>query len=105
MDRVVADAWQWWGEYEGSPSWVAPVRIAHDRNRIKVHFSADEPGLWKLIVDGRFAAAWAGSSWKETAEFDLPAGEHLFRVMWYKEPPRDFNKKVPGKLQIEFSGG
>jgi len=103
MDRVVADAWQWGGEYEGSPSWVAPVRIAHDRNRMTVHFSANEPGLWKLIVDGRFAAAWAGSSWKETTEFDLPAGEHLFRVMWHKEPPRDFNKKVPGKLQIEFS--
>jgi tetratricopeptide (TPR) repeat protein len=103
MDRVVADAWQWGGEFAGSPSWVAPVRNAHDRSRLTVHFAGSEPGLWKLTVDGRFAAAWAGSSGKETAEFELPAGEHLFRVIWHKDPPREFNKKVPGKIQIEFS--
>jgi len=97
MDRVVADAWQWGGEFGGSPSWVAPVRNAHDDNRMAARFSANEPGLWKLIVDGRFATAWAGSSWKETTEFNLPAGKHFFRVIWHKEPPPGFRQKSTGE--------
>jgi hypothetical protein len=99
MDRVVADAWQWGGVYEGSPSWVAPVRNAYERKNMTVHFSANGPGLWKLIVDGQFAAAWAGSFRREPVEFSLPAGEHLFRVVGYGGLPPEVNKKVPFNLE------
>ena len=99
MDRVVADAWQWGGVYEGSPSWVAPVRNAYKRKNMTLHFSANGPGLWKLIVDGQFAAAWAGSFRTEPVEFSLPAGEHLFRVVGYGGLPPEVNKKVPFNLE------
>ena len=102
MDRVAADAWQWGGAYEGLPSWVAPVRNAHERKKMTIHFSASGPGLWKLIVDGQFAAAWAGPFRREPWEFALPVGEHLFRVVGYGDLPPDFNKKLPFNLEIQF---
>jgi hypothetical protein len=102
MDRVAADAWQWGGAYEGSPSWVAPVRNAHERKKMTIQFSGTTPGLWKLIVDGRFAAAWAGSCRREHLEFALPGGEHLFRVVGCGDLPPGLNIKSPFHLAIEF---
>jgi hypothetical protein len=67
-----------------------------------IHFSASAPGLWKLIVDGQFAAAWAGSFRREPLEFALPVGEHLFRVVGYGSLPPDFNKKLPFHLEVTF---
>jgi hypothetical protein len=67
-----------------------------------VHFSANGPGLWKLIVDGQFAAAWAGSFRREPVEFSLSAGEHLFRVVGYGDLPPDVNKKLPFNLEVRF---
>ena len=102
MDRVAADAWQWGGVYEGLPSWVAPVRNAHERKKMTIQFSGTTPGLWKLVVDGQFAAAWAGSFRGEPLEFALPGGEHLFRVVGCGDLPPDLNIKLPFHLEVRF---
>jgi tetratricopeptide (TPR) repeat protein len=104
MDRVVGDAWRWGWAYEGCTSWVAPFRIGQVRKRIEIHFSGDHQRAWKLLLDGRFVAAWAGSSWHEIKAFSLPTGEHVFRLVQYREPTLLDQRILPFNLEIRIKG-
>ncbi len=102
MDRVVGDAWRWGWAYEGCTSWVAPFRIGQVRKRMEIKFSGDHQRAWKLLLDGRFVAAWAGSSWHETKTFSLPAGEHVFRLVQYRGPTLLDQRILPFNLEIRM---
>ena len=102
MDRVVADAWRWGGIFDRSVFWVAPFRTAQAQKRIEIKFSGNLQGACKLILDGRFVTAWAGTSWHEIKLFSIPAGEHVFRLAQYQNIPPDERKKPPFALEIQF---
>jgi O-antigen ligase/tetratricopeptide (TPR) repeat protein len=102
MDRVVTDAWRWGGISEGSVFWVAPFRTAQAQKRIEIKFSGNLQGACKLILDGRFVTAWAGTSWHEIKLFSIPAGEHVFRLAQYQNIPPEERKKPPFTLEIQF---
>jgi tetratricopeptide (TPR) repeat protein len=102
MDRVVEDAWRWGWAYEGCTSWVAPFRIGQLAKRIEIHFSGEHQRAWKLLLDGRFVAAWSAATWEETKALSLPAGEHLFRLVQYREPSLLDTRILPFNLEIRI---
>ncbi|GAI59496.1 unnamed protein product, partial [marine sediment metagenome] len=102
MDRIVPDAWTWSGNYEGLPSWKAPFRIAEPLNGLRIKFTGEEKGAWKLLLDGRFIEAWAGSKWVEDRPVTVPAGEHEFRLIYYGNIFPSEKKKPPFTLQVHF---
>jgi hypothetical protein len=102
MDRVVEDAWRWGWAYEGCTSWVAPFRIGQVAKRIEIHFSGEHQRAWKLLLDGRFVAAWSAATWEETKALSVPAGEHLFRLVQYREPSLLDTRILPFNLEIRI---
>jgi O-antigen ligase len=102
MDRVVGDAWRWGGIYEGIVLWVAPFRTAHTQKRLEIKFSGNLQGAWKLILDGRFVTAWAGTTWREVTTFPFPAGEHVFRLIQYHNVSPEDGGKPSFSLEIQF---
>jgi len=102
MDRIVADAWNWAGNYGGLPSWRAPFRVSRPFEDIDISFAGDGEGAWKLLLDGRFVEAWAGGTWKGRRAVSIPAGEHELRVVYYGTVFSWEKKKPPFILQIHF---
>jgi O-antigen ligase len=102
MDRVVPDAWRWDRIDEGFIFWMAPFRVARAQKGVEIKFFSNFQGVRKLILDGRFVTAWAGSSWHEIKTFPIPAGEHVFRLVQYQDISPEERKKTPFTLEIDF---
>ena len=102
MDRIVADAWKWAGNYGGLPSWKALFRIDSALKGFQIAFSGDEKGAWKLILDGQFIEAWSGLKWKENKKIKIPAGEHELRLVYYGNVYPWEKKNLPFRLKIAF---
>ena len=94
MDRIAPDLWRWGGTYEGLPSWKAPFRIAEPLTGLTIRFTGKETGAWRLLLDGRFVDAWAEKRRVKDISFPVPAGEHVFRLIYYG-PPLPAGKKPP----------
>lgn len=104
MDRITPDLWKSSGTVQGLPSWKAPFRIAAPINGFKINFSGNEAGAWKLTLDGRFVAAWAGGTWVKKTPLSVPAGEHEFRLVYYGAVVPPEKGKTPFTLRIQFEG-
>ena len=102
MDRIVADAWKWAGNYGGLPSWKALFRIDRALKEFRIAFSGDEKGAWKLILDGQFIEAWTGLKWEGNKEIKIPAGEHELRLVYYGNVYPWEKKNLPFRLKIAF---
>ena len=102
MDRVVADAWKWAGNYDGLPSWKAPFRVSRPVGGIDISFTGDGEGAWELFLDGQFIDAWAGRTWKESMAIAIPGGEHELRLVRYGTFYPWEKKKPPFVLLVQF---
>lgn len=101
MDKVVASAWRWAGDYEGLPSWKASFRFAKAKKGLDVNCYSSPQGVWLLLADGCFVNAWAGGGYHERKDISIPAGEHEFRLVYYGDVLKK-EKRLPLELEVIF---
>jgi O-antigen ligase/tetratricopeptide (TPR) repeat protein len=102
MDQVVGDAWTPADSSLGNPQWKATYRSAQRQEKMEIHFSGETAGSWKLLVDGRFVTAWAGSKYQGEKKIMIPEGEHDFKLIYFKESNKVASGKLPFSLRIIF---
>ena len=102
MAEVVGDAWVWEGISAGLPVWKASYRTGKKQEMLEINFSGDTRGAWKLMLDGRFVAAWTGSPYAAERKMMIPEGEHEFRLIGFTDSIKKPPEKIPFKLNIKF---
>jgi tetratricopeptide (TPR) repeat protein len=102
MTEVVGDAWAWEGISSGLPGWKAAYRTGKKQERIEIIFSGDTERAWKLLLDGQFVTAWAGTSYRGEKSMTIPAGEHEFKLICFTDSIRKAPEKNPFKLILKF---
>lgn len=103
MAEVVGDAWIREGVSLGLPGWKIPYRTGKKQEKVEINFSGNGPEAWKLVLDGQFVAAWAGSSYLGEKRILIPEGEHEFKLICFSDAIKKSPEKLPFRLNLKFN--